>query len=84
MESIGKYHISPYVRIQATPNATIFHQTLFNRTIQIKMTPSQRKMLLDALSDGCTEEQMSEQLSSIYGSEHLDLLKELLREGVIE
>lgn len=84
LDSVSKYHLSPYVRVIGTPNGVELHQTLFGERCFLQIAPDQAKALLDRLSTGCTKEQAQEIMHACFGKYADDILKHLLLGGFIE
>lgn len=84
-ENIGRYFLSPYIRIYVEEEGVVFLHTVTGNQIQILCTPEKALSFCRRLMEGISDAEMQVLVKELIDTENPDsLLVLLLRKGVIE
>lgn len=84
IDTISKYHMSPYTRIIGTPSGVVLHQTLFGEAYHLRIDPEQEEQFLGRLYFGCTKDEIQDAIDSCFGQYGETVLKHLMLGRFIE
>ena len=84
-ENIGRYFLSPYIRVYVEEEDVVFLNTVTENQIKILCTPEKALSFCGRLTEGISDVEMQALIKELIDTEDPDaLLALLLRKGVIE